>query len=269
MYALSIVISALYLAVAVLSGAYFFTGMRRLFNINSWILPASITLHLVHLIVFAVREGKVPFTSLFEALSIVSFLLAAIYLIMRLTLDIKSLALFVFPFVFVFQVISAFSPRIMYLGTSFAQSPLFWFHTLTILLGYAAFVYSMIIGVMYLNLFRDLKAKKQSLMYDRLPPLDLLERMNAIALLGGFIFLTVGIVLGSALAISAWGNLPILDPKISLSLLLWVFYIFGLVTSRVLRWSGKKTSYFAIIGFALLVLFMVGARMFEATFHRF
>ena len=269
MYVISIVISVLYLAIAVLSGVYFFTANQKLFRINTWILLPSVTLHLVDLVIFAVRESKVPFTSLFEALSVVSFMLATIYLVLRFTLDINSLGLFVFPFVFVLQVISAFGPRLMYLGENFVQSPLFWFHTFTILVGYAAFAYAMIIAVMYLYLFRDLKGKKPSVMYDRLPPLELLERMNGIALFGGFIFLTVGIVLGSSLALSAWGALPIKDLKILLSLVLWVIYVFGLIAARLFHWGGKKISYFSVVGFMVLVLFMVGARFFDATFHRF
>ena len=157
----------------------------------------------------------------------------------------------------------------MYLGDEFLRSPLFWFHVLSTLAGYAAFGYSMILGLMHLRLFRELKSKKLRLMYDKLPPLDMLEKMNGVALVGGFVFLTVGIILGVALALTAWGRLPVTDPKVLFSLLLWALYVFGLVALRVFRWGGRRMSYFSVVGFLFLIAAMLVVRLIEYTFHHF
>jgi ABC-type transport system involved in cytochrome c biogenesis permease subunit len=146
---------------------------------------------------------------------------------------------------------------------------LFGGHTLATLLGYAAFAFSMILGLMYLHLFRELKQKRLRRMFDRHPPLELLERMNNIALTAGFVFLSVGILLGSILAVRVWGYIPLTDPKILLSAVLWLLYVVGIVLRRVFSWSGRKQSCFGVFGFAVVVVFMVMVRLILQTLHRF
>jgi ABC-type transport system involved in cytochrome c biogenesis permease subunit len=146
---------------------------------------------------------------------------------------------------------------------------LFGSHTVATLLGYAAFAYSMILGLMYLHLFRELKKKRLRWMFDRLPPLSLLERMNDITLAAGFLFLTAGIALGAVLAVRVWGGIPLRDPKILLSALLWLLYVIGIVLRCSLKWSAKKRSYFSIVGFVIVVLFMASVRLLLPTVHKF
>ena len=264
-----LLVSLLYLAVSILSGVGFFAGRRFAAVAGNVLVVVGALLHLTNLALLGILESKIPFTTFFEAMSVISLFVVLIYLILRLSLTVQSLSFFVFPLAFAFQTISVFGPRAMYLGEEFTRSPLFWFHTLSTLAGYAAFGYSMIVGLMHLHLFRELKSRRLKLMYDRLPPLELLDRMNGVALTGGFVFLTVGIVLGSTLALTAWGHLPILDPKVFLSLLLWLIYVFGIVALRLLRWSGKRMSWLSVVGFLALIVIMVVVRIVEGTFHRF
>jgi ABC-type uncharacterized transport system permease subunit len=265
----SLAISLTYLAVSIMAGIGFFTERRRATTAASLLAMVTSVGHLAFLMYIGINERKIPFTSFFEAMSVISLFLVLIYLVLQMALKLNSIGFFVFPLVFAFQTISTFGPRVMYLGEEFVRSPLFWFHTLSTLAGYAAFGYSMILGIMHLRLFRELKTKKLKKMYDRLPPLDLLEKMNSVALIGGFVFLTVGIILGSALAITAWGNLPLSDPKVLFAVLLWVLYVFGLIAQRVFRWGGKRMSYLSVVGFLVLIVAMLAVRLIENTFHQF
>jgi ABC-type transport system involved in cytochrome c biogenesis permease subunit len=93
--------------------------------------------------------------------------------------------------------------------------------------------------------------------------------MNQTALIAGFAFLTAGIILGSLLAVRVWGRIPLADPKILLSGMLWLLYVAGILLRRLLHWSGRQLSYFSVSGFAVVVTFMAAVRLLLPTLHRF
>ena len=262
-------ISFLYLAATAFFGIGFMNGRDSMFRLGGVAAYSSIPLHLGYLIMVGIRNKTIPLASFYQAMSVVSLFIALTYVIIRVSVHSKSVGFFVFPFVFTFHVIATFGPRIIYLGESFISSPLFWFHTLATLLGYAAFGFAMILSVMYLPLFREIKQNRPSRMYDRLPPLELLDRLNTMALVAGFVFLTVGMILGGALAVSVWKRIPFTDAKILASLVLWAVYLFGLLMLAVRKWRGRKLSLLSIIGFIVVIVGVVVARLFDSSFHRF
>jgi ABC-type transport system involved in cytochrome c biogenesis permease subunit len=265
----SIALAASYLAISFFAGAFFYTG-RRSFSITTDVLMlAVLPAHLAYLVALGITKQKVPFTSFFEALSAIAFFLTFLSSILHVALKIKAAAVFSFPLVFVCQLLSAAGSRIIFLNEGLFRSPLFGAHTLSTLLGYAAFACSMVMGLMYLHLFRELKQRKPRRMYDHAPPLELLALMNDAALGAGFLFLSLGILLGSILAVRVWGRVPFADPKILLSVALWVIYVVGILLRWVFRWTDRKLSYFSVSGFAVVVVFMAAVRLFLPTFHRF
>jgi len=265
----SVGLTALYLSIAFFSGAFFYTGRRSFSVATDATILLTLPVHLAYLVSLGITEQKIPLTSFFEALSVIAFFLTLVSSILHVAFKVKSAAVFAFPVIFVFQLLSSMGTRIVYLDENLFRSALFGSHTLSTLLGYAAFAYSMIWGLMYLNLFRELKDKKLQRMFDQLPPLEMLERVNEISIATGFVCLTAGIILGSVLAHRVWGKVPLGDPKILLSGFLWVIYVTGIVLRRAFRWSGKKLSYFSAVGFIIIIGVAVTLRVLLPTLHRF
>jgi ABC-type transport system involved in cytochrome c biogenesis permease subunit len=265
----SLGIAILYLGISFFTAAFFFSGRRGYSIVSEGLILIALPLHLAYLVALGISENKVPLTSFFEALSVIALFISLVSSIFYMAVQVKSVAVFAYPLIFVFQLVASLGPRVVYLDEELFRSPLFGSHTVATLLGYAAFAYSMILGLMYLHLFRELKKKRLRRMFDRLPPLELLERMNDIALISGFVFLTIGIVLGGVLAVRFWGRIPVADPKILLSALLWLLYVIGIILRRGFNWSGRKQSYFSVIGFAVVIVFMVSVRLILPTLHRF
>jgi len=265
----SLGLAILYLGISFFSAAFFFSGRRGYSIAAECLILIALPLHLAYLVAIGVSGNKVPLTSFFEALSVIAMFLSLVSSILYVAVKVKSVAVFAYPVIFVFQLVASLGPRVVYLDEQLFRSPLFGSHTVATLLGYAAFAYSMILGLMYLHLFRELKKKRLTRVYDRLPPLELLERMNDIAMTAGFLFLTIGIVLGGILAVRFWGRVPVTDPKILLSALLWLLYVIGIFLRRGFNWSGRKLSYFGVIGFAAVIVFMVSVRLILPTLHKF
>jgi len=206
-------------------------------------------------------------------MSVLAFLLAVITISIEIFTKQQSIGVFTFPFIFILQLISFFDAGIVPLFEGIEESvfqlPLFSFHTLSTVIGYSFFIYSMIIGVMYLRMFKQLKYKQFHLEYDNLPPLRLLERLNFVGLIVGFVFLTLGIIGGSLLAYRVWNTVPVRDPKILLSLLLWCIYLFGFMMKLFKKWGGKKMAYMSITGSIIIAFSAFVVNLLFPTFHRF
>src|SRR5204863_8397380 len=85
------------------------------------------------------------------------------------------------------------------------QGPLFGVHVSSLLLAYASFARACMIGVTYVLLFKEIKAKHLGFFYARLPSLQVLDSMNQRAIVIGWIFLTVGLIVGAVWAAQAQG----------------------------------------------------------------
>ena len=72
------------------------------------------------------------------------------------------------------------------------QGPLFGVHVSSLLFAYASFALACVIGITYVLLFKEIKAKHLGFFYARLPSLQVLDRMNQRAIVIGWVFLTIG-----------------------------------------------------------------------------
>src|SRR5437773_2308501 len=85
----------------------------------------------------------------------------------------------------------------------------------TTLLVAGALAHAFVIGITYVLLFKEIKAKSLGFFYARLPSLQVLDRMNQRAIVIGWVFLTVGLIAGVVFAAEARA-LPsaVLDPRV-------------------------------------------------------
>jgi ABC-type transport system involved in cytochrome c biogenesis permease subunit len=74
----------------------------------------------------------------------------------------------------------------------------------------------------------------------------------------GFIMLTLGLLVGSVWAKSAWGDFWVWDPKENWSLVTWLVYGAYLHLRKVRGWRGERAAWLAIIGFAVVMFTYLG-----------
>ena len=140
------------------------------------------------------------------------------------------------------------------------QGPLFGIHVSSLLFAYASFALACVIGITYVLLFKEIKAKHLGFFYARLPSLQVLDRMNQRAIVIGWIFLTIGMIVGAIWAAQARGGyrrgdprvqaMSLQDPKIFVALLCWAVYSFELFAARRIGWGGRRAAYLSALGFA-------------------
>ena len=86
-------------------------------------------------------------------------------------------------------------------------------------------------------------------------------------LLLGFPFMTLGLIAGTVVAQSTYGRVDLLDPKILLSILMWVVYLILLYTRWTAGWRGRRAAYLAAGAFVFAII--AWAANYFSTIHRF
>ncbi len=221
--------------------------------------------HTIALIVQAVTTGRPPLGSLPEAVSVAVWVAVLLQMWGERQYGVKVLGAFVLPIVAVLSLVSAAPVDLGRLGPALGGAWI-WVHIALALVGIAAFVLNFAGATMYLLQERQLKAKRPGAFYYRLPALDTLDRLTYRTLALGFPFLTTGLILGAVWAGAAWGSLFTLDPTVMFSFVAWIVYAATLAGRAAAGWHGRRAAYFAILGFAALVL-TLGAGLFFPGRH--
>jgi len=88
-----------------------------------------------------------------------------------------------------------------------------------------------------------------------------LEKITYDSIRFGFVMLTLGLLVGSVWAKSAWGDFWVWDPKENWSLVTWLVYGAYLHLRKVKGWRGDAAAWLAIVGLAVVIFTYVGMGM--------
>ena len=221
-----------------------------------------------------VEVGHVPMMDASSAISTFVWLLVLAYLYTEMTTDERSMGTLILVLVVALQSIPAFHPGVED-RADVLQGPLFGIHVSSLLFAYASFALACVIGITYMLLFKEIKAKHLGFFYTRLPSLQVLDSMNQRAIVIGWVFLTVGLVVGWFWATQAPGHDPrvqamsLQDPKIFVALVCWAVYSFEAFAARRIGWGGRRAAYLSALGFAIVLLNFVPISYFLTTSHDF
>jgi ABC-type uncharacterized transport system permease subunit len=233
-----------YVAAAGLALAYLIQREEAVYRLTTVATMAGWACQTIGLIARTVQSGRPPLWSFPEAMSVAVWAAVLLELWAERQYKIKVLGAFVLPIVVVLSI-----PKTVAVPGLGGGALNVWItvHVVLALLGIAAFVLNFAGAIMYLIQERQLKTRRVGTFYYRLPSLETLDRLTFRTLTLGFPFLTVGLMLGAV-----WAGR--FDPLILSSALAWVIYAFTLAGRAVAGWRGRRAAYFAIIGFAALVV---------------
>ncbi|MCC7417614.1 MAG: cytochrome c biogenesis protein CcsA [Acidobacteria bacterium] len=238
------------------------------------LLVAAALAHTFVIGMHTMEAGHVPVTNATSAIASFVWLLALSYLYVEMTTDERAMGVFILPLLVGLQAIPASHP-IAEARSQVLQGPLFGIHVSSLLFAYASFALAGVIGITYVLLFKEIKAKHLGFFYTRLPSLQILDRMNHRAIMIGWVFLTLGIVAGAVWASTYAGADPrvramsLEDPKIFVSFVCWGVYSFELFAARRIGWGGRRAAYLSALGFAIVLLNFVPISYFLTKSHNF
>ncbi|WP_303722465.1 c-type cytochrome biogenesis protein CcsB [Malonomonas rubra] len=238
-------------------------------KIGRWILVVGVVLHAASFGVRHATAGGTPVTTLHESLSFFAWCLVLLYLLLDLRFRMTVMGAFAAPLAFLLMLGSALSPDMVVQLNPMLRSWLFPVHIAFAFLGNATFALAFGAGVMYLVQDRMLKSKRFTGIYQLLPSLDSLDKVNYTCLSVGFPLMTLGIISGAFWANTVWGTYWSWDPKETWALITWFLYA-GLLHGRLtVGWRGRKAAIFAIIGFLFLLFTYLGVNLLLGGQHTF
>jgi ABC-type uncharacterized transport system permease subunit len=266
----------LYLSAAIVYVMHFTSRRETLGRAATLILGLAVLAHTFLIGMQTMAVGYVPVLGQSSAISAFVWMLALAYLYTEFSTSERAMGVFIAPLLAALQLIPALAPRLVERPPEL-ESPLLAFHVTSLLFAYASFALACVVGITYVLLFKEIKAKHLGFFYSRLPSLQVLDVMNMRAVTIGWVFLTIGVTVGilwvSRLAPGVQDPrlqaMSIFDPKIAVALLCWLVYSFELYTSRAVGWRGRRTAWLSTFGFAIVLLNFLPVSYFLTRSHNF
>ena len=221
------------------------------------LLSIGATMHCAHIYVAAEVAHVCPVVGIHSAMSVASFFICVAYLGLRARWRIDVLGAFVTPLALTSLLASRFVG-----GGDIAPGPAFKtallpLHVAINMLGVALFSLACGAAITYLVQEKLVKKKKLEGVFNRLPPLDSLDRAEHRLLLWSFPLLTIGIVTGAVWTkkIEVAGSLALLHAAFGYGA--WVICAAVLLLRAGAGWRGRRAAYGTIAGFGFTVLLML------------
>ncbi len=202
-----------------------------------------------------------------ESLSVLGLLLGAAFLVLAVRYHTVSFGIFLLPVAALLTLVPAFRPGAEILNYPLLHTGWLFLHVALLLAAYAALLISLIASVLYLIQERRLKQKRTSQARSWLPPLETTDQIALKALLFGLPCMTAGLLIGSVVALETIGPAFFADPKVLLSLAMWVVYVAMIYIRRHSGLRGRRAVYLS--GFVFLIVLAVWAANQLSVVHRF
>ncbi|MBI5511107.1 MAG: cytochrome c biogenesis protein CcsA [Deltaproteobacteria bacterium] len=265
---LNFLVPVLYLVTVLAYLALFFTEHRFAKRVARPMLVASVLVNLVYFAAFTSYFEHVPLVSGPQVVGGVGFALAVTYLWVENQTQTPHTGPFILFLSFLCQAVSTLNPRLDPYVPKILDSVLFSFHVSAAVLGYSSLALASVYGLIYLLLYKDMRIKHFGLVFHRLPPLAVLDRMNFIATAVGFAFITVAMALGFVWSCLVFKG-PVADPKLIVGVVTWLAYGMTVYGRRRHSWQGPRLAYSSLFGFVVLLLSMFVVNFFFTKFHVF
>lgn len=214
-------------------------------------------LHAWHIVVASEVARVCPVEGIHFAMSVVSLLACVAYLTLRRRWRIDVVGSFVAPLALSSLLASRFVG-----GGELAPGPrvkgaLLPLHVAVNMFGVALFSLAAGAALTYLVQEKQLKKKRLEGVFQRLPPLDQLDRVEHRLLLGSFPLLTLGIVTGTLWTkkIEIGGIFPMLHAAFGYSA--WFICAAVLLLRAGAGWRGRRAAYGTIAAFGFTVMLLL------------
>jgi ABC-type transport system involved in cytochrome c biogenesis permease subunit len=216
---------------------------------------------LASLIFRTIATGHGPFANMYEFSMAFSFGILASYMWFERKYHQRILALVALPVALAMMLYAATIPAtIEPLVPALQNNLLLTVHVAVAIVAYGSFAIAFAASVLFLV--------QPSGGRWGLPKPQVLDEIGYRAVVVGFPFLTLTIILGAVWADTAWGTYWSWDPKETASLVTW--FIYGAyLHARVMRgWRGNRAAWLLVLGFAA-TLFTYFGNLFFGGLHSY
>jgi len=269
LHVLNIILPLLYLVTFAIYFYDFMKGEKKFINTKRIFLFITLIVHVVYIIQRTIAFDHPPITNVFEIYTVLALAICFSYFLLELVTDIRGTGPFIIIISFIFQLISSIFIQDMVAVEEVLKNNLLGAHVISALLGYSGFTISAVYGFLYLVLYKDIKLNKFGLIFNRLPNLEVLEKLSFYSAVIGFITLTISIIIGIIWLPIAFPDFSFFDPKLISTALVWILYGIGISNKVFGKWRGRKLVQLSISGFIVAILSIIVSNFIAKSFHSF
>ncbi len=240
-----------------------FSNSKRLF------LFITLCIHLLYIFLRTIEFDHPPITNVFEIFTLLAFAISFAYFILELVTDIRGTGMFIIILSIAFQTVSSIFIKDLFHVREELRSNLLGIHVFSALLGYAGITISAVYGFLFLMLYNQLKQNNFGLLFDRLPSLEILEKLCFYSAVIGFILLTIAIIIGVVWLPQSKIPFSYSDPKLFGTFLIWIIYGIGILRKIYGNLKGRKLVIVSIVGFILAISSTIISNFLAKSFHSF
>ncbi len=261
-------VSLLYVASTFLYGAHFFKDHQGAKKFKQPLLVVTVLTHIAYLGFITSNEGYIITHSTVNLMTMVGLTLTTTYLFTEFTTKSDKTGFFVISFAAGAQLISSIlTTQTQSTGmTSFSGIGI-GVHLIAAIFGFSAIAIAGIYSMLYLLLYRQIQQNRFELFFQRLPNLEVLEKLTMHAVSLGFLFLTITLFAGILEQRASGGAITLLEPKLVTLVIIWLLYGMGIFVKPIIGWDIKHMAYLFIFLFLFVTLLIVFMTIFSPTFH--
>jgi ABC-type uncharacterized transport system permease subunit len=254
---LFVLTSTTYLVTTLLFGAVLLGRGENVKAVAPRLLLVATLLHATHIVVASFVWRVCPVEGIHFPMSVLSMVVCAVYLVMRSRWRIDVVGAFVAPLALSSLLASRFVNTAGSLTPSAkVKSAILPLHVTMNIVGVALFSLAFAAATLYLVQENLLKRKQVGGLFQRLPPLDALDKAEHRFLLAGFPLFTLGILTGTLWAhrVESGSMADVL--RAVFGYVTWLLFAAVLFLRAAAGWRGRRAAYGTIAGygFAMLVL---------------
>ncbi len=218
---------------------------------------AALVLHIGTLIPYLSGQGYPYFKTSFDALQLTSLSIILAYVVLSFFSTFLTTGVVFVGLGLAIYSISLTHMQAFQASGNLLANPWAFIHLLCIFVAISVFVLSLATGFLYLFQENRIRNKVTGGFADRLPPLEVLDRIHYRALYIGFVLFTIGIITGAGWSKSALGVYLVGDLKEFVSYGVWIFFALLLNLRVGHGWIGRKGILLSLVGFAgIIFLFL-------------
>jgi HemX protein len=270
---LNILLPILYIAIIIIYARSFWRNRseetQRIVTVKWILIIVILALHILYFFFRNIEYNHAPITTPFEILTLLSFSVTLTYIYIEFKTGISDTGFFILLIAGTFQIFSSVFIKELPEINPVLRNYLLGFHVSFALIGYSAIIISGIYGFLYLQLYKSIKYNKVGRFYKRLPSLHLLESLSYSSIVFGFVFLTLTILIGGFWLPKAIDNFSYTDPKLIVSIAIWLLYAFGFIGKKFGHMQSRTVMKLAMYGFIFTLCSVAIVNIFLKSFHKF
>lgn len=255
-----------YLAAVLIAAVPFARPVRAPVRGVALALGAGLLAHGVALFLLARGEGVMALTGLGPSLSFAAFAVAATLLVVEVLARDVTLTLAAAPLAALVATAANFAGLHPLLDARGGRAIWLALHIVLAFIGLAAYATAAAAGTMYLVAHRDLKSRRFGAIFRFFPPLATLDRVNHVAILAGFLGLTLAVALAATYSI-AYRALVL--PQVVWGMAAWIA-VAGLAFGRLRgALQARRAALISSLTFAVVLALYVVVRLGSANRGQF